>query len=144
MLFDLRDLKNFPGKALDFSYSLAAPEFQNENQPPLSATGVVKNVSGVLTLEGELKGNLSLVCDRCGAPFEREKTLTVSCMLTDKQTDDDNVYIFSGDTVELDDIFIPELILSMDMKILCDESCDGGEFGSFIKIGDDDDFDNIL
>lgn len=133
MLFDLRDIKNFPGKALEFSYLLAAPEFQDDKQAPLCDKGVIKNVSGVLTLEGELKGSLMLVCDRCSCSFECEKTLDVSCVLSDKKSDDDNVYFFSGDAVELDDVFIPELILGMDMKILCDEDCDGGELGGYFN-----------
>lgn len=133
MLFDLRDVKNFPGKALEFSETLAVPEFQDDKQAPLCAKGFIKNVSGVLTLEGELRGELTLVCDRCSRSFEREKTLVVSCVLSDKVSDEDNVYFFSGDTVELDDIFIPELILSMEMKTLCDEDCDGGELGGYFN-----------
>jgi len=133
MLFDLRDLKHYPGKSQSFSYELKVPEFQSENQAPLQVSGIVKNVSGVLMLDGELSGNLDLVCDRCGSLFESEKTFLVSYTLIEKYKDEDNVFVLSGDTVELDDIFLPELILNMDMKILCDEDCDGGEFGGFIS-----------
>jgi uncharacterized metal-binding protein YceD (DUF177 family) len=133
VLFDLRDLKHYPGKSQPFSYELKIPEFQGGNQALLQISGVVKNLSGVLMLDGELIGTFELVCDRCGTLFECEKTFSVSYTLTDRKTDEDSVFVFSGDNVELDDIFIPELILNMDMKILCDEDCDGGEFGGFIS-----------
>ena len=133
MLFNLRDLKHYPGESRTFSYELKVPEYQSENQAPLRASGVIKNVSGVLTLDGELTGTLDLLCDRCRSGFEQEITFPVSYMLAAGDKDEDNVFVVTGDTLELDDIFIPELILNMDMKILCDEDCDGGEFGGYIN-----------
>lgn|GEM_PF-3775863 len=133
MRFDLRVLKKSPGGKQEFAYDLRVPDYQNENAEPLEVSGTIKNISGVLMLGGELNGMLTLVCDRCGKSFESEKTLEVSYMLSEIEKDEDNVYVLKGDSIELDEIFIPELILSMDMKVLCGEDCDGGEFGEYIQ-----------
>ena len=37
----------------------------------------------------------------------------------------DDVYLVESDVVELDDILIPELILDMEMAVVCDEDCKG-------------------
>jgi uncharacterized metal-binding protein YceD (DUF177 family) len=35
------------------------------------------------------------------------------------------VRVVEGDTVELDDIMVPELIMDMEMAVVCDEDCKG-------------------
>ena len=37
----------------------------------------------------------------------------------------DDVYLVESDAVELDDILIPELIMDMEMSVVCDEDCKG-------------------
>ena len=37
----------------------------------------------------------------------------------------DDLYLVESDTVELDEILVPELILDMEMTVLCREDCKG-------------------
>ena len=82
---------------------------------------------GLTMLEGSLTAVLPLVCDRCAEPFERRKTVRVSCAVarSGDAEDDGDVFICDGDELDLDEVFVPALILDMDMKTLCRDDCGG-------------------
>jgi uncharacterized metal-binding protein YceD (DUF177 family) len=134
MKLDLRKIKDFPGKQEEFAFKLSDLALGGVEQPDIYASGCVRNAAGALLLEGRVSGVLSLVCDRCDTPFQREQTLDVSGVLSDSPDSDgnDGVFPYDGGNVDLNDIFISELILDMGMKTLCGEDCAGGNFEKYI------------
>ncbi len=131
MILSLRTVKDVSGSQEHFSYALDLSGmemgFQTPAQEPIQVTGMVKNAAGMLTLEATMQTTLHLVCDRCNADFTRDKTLAVSCPLATSVEDaeNDEIFVYSGEEVALDDIFIPAFVLDMETKNLCADDCKG-------------------
>lgn len=85
MKLNLERLAREPGAVLPFDCVLdLSREEWNGGRPfthGVHVTGKVRNMAGALTLSAELSGLLSLVCDRCAQPFEREKTVEYETLL---------------------------------------------------------------
>ena len=92
--------------------------------------GSVTDNSGVIILSAQVEARVHTHCARCGRPVEYDKATPVDFVLVrslangeDEQSDE--LFLVDSDTVELDDILIPELILDMEMTVLCREDCKG-------------------
>ena len=63
---------------------------------------------------------------RCDRPIERQVHADVEKVLAKSvESDENDDIVVVGDSVELDEICIPELILATDMVYLCSEDCLG-------------------
>ena len=131
MKLNLRDIINVPGGAAEFQFEMDLSDFEFHGICPFSlpvqVAGEVKNSADVLHLQAEAKAELLLQCDRCVKTFTREKTLPISAVLAESisNEEDDNIILLEDGCVDLDKIVYTELILDMDMKILCKPDCKG-------------------
>ena len=86
MRLDLREVIHTPGavKAFAFPLDLSQLEFYGQFPivRPVEVEGRVVNHAGALCLEGAARSQLELVCDRCGQPFTREKTVSLDALLS--------------------------------------------------------------
>ena len=67
-------------------------------------------------------------CARCARPVVYEKNVPIDFLLVSGAAEDeesDDVIAVEGDDVELDGIAVPELLLDMEMAVLCREDCKG-------------------
>lgn len=95
----------------------------------LLVDGRITNNTKSLHLSAKVTGKLVTVCARCLKPVEDDVSFDISEILVrdddkDKVTDED-VVIFSGYTLDIDDIVIDNFLMNISGKYLCKEDCKG-------------------
>lgn len=127
------DLKNLTGEfVIPFSgeADLQEEEFYGAKpfRQPVTYAGEVRNHFGALRLSGMVKTVYSTCCARCLKPLEIPLEASTDTLLThDPQAADseDEVFLLSGNEVEVEDILIPALFMQVGMVYLCDPDCKG-------------------
>ena len=123
-----------PGHRARFDYTIDLSQeevgFEFPFQKPVRLAGEVSDDAGAITLSATVHACVSTRCARCGKPVEYDKETPVDFLLVKElegEEDDlrDDLYLVESDTVELDEILVPELILDMEMTVLCREDCKG-------------------
>ena len=85
-------------------------------------------MAGAMLLNVRLSTVLSLLCDRCAQPFEKEKTVEYETLLAfelENGESDEIVLLDKDGVLELDELMQEVFLLEMDMKNLCSEDCKG-------------------
>ena len=134
MQMRLQELATKPGyrALLDYTIDLSKEEvgFEFPFQQPVRLEGEVSDDAGAITLSATIYAHVTTRCARCGKPVEYDKETDVDFLLVKELENGeedlrDDVYLVESDAVELDDILIPELIMDMEMSVVCDEDCKG-------------------
>ncbi len=110
---------------------------------PVKVDVNVKNVGGVLCLNGRAECEMLVNCGRCGKPltenldFEIEESLLYEGSNV-QMTDDEDVIIFSGYRFELDEIVSNYIFMNLPIRYLCKEDCLGvcPKCGKDLNVGD--------
>ncbi len=87
--------------------------------------GEIKNQLGVLKLSGTIKALYSTCCARCLKPLDVLLTAQVDAVLSREGAEEDNVFLLTEDSVEVEDILVPELMLQVNMTYLCRKTAKG-------------------
>ena len=114
-------------------YSLAAPipglEVMGENMPfvgPVSAELLVTGSEDSITVEGLITGRLGMRCVRCLETYEYSFSVPFREIYSRKPSGETGEEIpFSGDFIDLDPEIQTAIILTLPMKPLCREDCQG-------------------
>ncbi len=131
MILDLHEIIEVPGKSVPFQCEL---DEQRLSFPalvafhgPVLAHGCVRNVAGVLEMEAEVAANMTVCCDRCGKPMERNYVRQYSAILQadEEGAEEGEAFSFCGDSVDISDIVETCFILGFDQKFLCRDDCKG-------------------
>ena len=132
MKLDLKPLAQQPGAVLPFELQLDLSGMEwNGAKPftrPVQVRGEVRNRAGAMELNARLGTVLSLTCDRCAKPFEREKTVEYETLLAFELANgesDDIVLLDKDGELEMDELMREVFLLEMDTKNLCSEDCKG-------------------
>ena len=132
MKLDLKRFAQEPGAVLPFDLELDLSEMEWNGGRPFShgihVEGRVRNMAGAMLLNARLSGVLSLVCDRCAKPFEREKTVEYETLLAFELANEESgdiVLLDKDGMLELDELMQEAFLLEMDTKNLCSEDCKG-------------------
>ena len=131
MTIKLPEIATAPNGGLGFDYTidLSAEEvnFERPFYSPVRISGHVSDNSGMVRLSGVIEAEVSTRCARCAKPVAYHKAVNVDFMLatTLEGEDVDDIFVIESDDIELDDIFVPELIMDMEMSVLCREDCAG-------------------
>ena len=131
MRLNLREIIHVSGASLPFQFSLdlSGEDFFGEHPitHPVTVTGSVKKEADVLMLEGEARSLLEETCDRCMAPFTREKTVPLQFLLAEslENEEDDDIVLLEDGEVDVGQLAYTAFILNMDTKHLCSEDCKG-------------------
>ena len=132
MKLNLTHIAREPGAVLPFDYELDLSPVEWNGQRPFAdavrVAGRVRNMAGAMVLTARLNGELSLVCDRCARPFEREKTVEYETLLASEleNGESDDIVLLDGEGVlDLDALMEEIYLLEMDTKTLCSEDCKG-------------------
>lgn len=131
MKIDLRKLTGANVVRIPFSEAFdlreetlyGAKPFQN----PVQVNGEVANDLGVIRLKGTVKAIYSTACARCLKPLDILLTAEVDTIVTNASDaeEDDDLFVVTGDSIDLADIFLPALFLQVQMTYLCREDCAG-------------------
>lgn len=139
------DLKSIPGEGVKtFEFSLERDWWVSEQdndqiesiESPVKVRIEIYRVSSKYVLKGVLEGALRVVCDRCLDSYNQEIKTEFNSFLIPAPTDTDNaepelmeddmeVNFISDDEVDLHDIIREQLYLSLPIKNLCREKCQG-------------------
>ncbi len=131
MELDLKRIAVTDGEVIPFSYDadLTREEMNGEYpfRTPVHVEGEVRNHLGVLQLHATVSALYETKCARCLAPVKAEVRTACDMVLSDdvRNEERDDIYLLQGDSVELDDIVIPALLLEVDMVYLCKPDCKG-------------------
>ncbi len=132
MKLDLKHVAQEPSAVLPFDFELDLSQVEWNGIRPFSHSihveGRVRNMAGAMLLNARLGSVLSLVCDRCARPFEREKAVeyeTLLAMELANEESDDIVLLDKDGVLELDGLMQEIFLLEMDTKNLCSEDCKG-------------------
>ena len=135
MIIDVSSiLKEFGGK-INFDDKVEIPDLNFGGSDyrfgePLSVKGGVSNTGGALTLRAEISGVMTTQCARCMKDIDVPICFTISETLMrsdDEETvpDDEDVIVFEGNTVLLDEIIENNFIMNLSPRYLCREDCKG-------------------
>lgn len=130
MQLDLKSVLYTPGARIEFSeeYDFSDFEFgaQRPVAEPVKASGAVRNMAGVILLEGEISTTLHCVCDRCQIPFEKEfKVIPKAVLSEEPDEEDDMAYPIINGEIDVDEIITSAFVLDMDSLFLCRPDCKG-------------------
>ena len=133
MILDLSSILNFEGKTMALEKEL---DFAKDNdaglmfEAPVKVSGSVSNVGGSLELSAKVDAVILHQCDRCCEEFAREFPCSFEERLLKEDSREegnenpDAIY-FKGTGIELDEIVLNNIILSLPLKNLCKDDCQG-------------------
>lgn len=111
------------------SAEMSALEMMGENIPFVEPVTVELKVNGSessIIAEGIVSGRLGLQCVRCLEPFDHSFNIPFREIYTRRATEDTDEEIqFSGDIIDLSPEVLKAVILSLPMKAICREDCQG-------------------
>ena len=133
MILDLSAIVNFDGKKLELDGELdftGREEQGVEFISPVTVCGRLSNIGGSLELEADIKTRLGFLCDRCLETVEEDFKCYFKEILKkedERSSDEKNpeAIYFKGNSVELDEIVLNNIIVQIPLKHLCSEDCKG-------------------
>lgn len=96
---------------------------------PVKIKGCIYNNGQSLTFKADCALTLKTQCARCLRDIDADVEFEIDEILVQDDgetvTDDEDVILFEGYTVEIDDIVLNSFLLNTSMKYLCREDCKG-------------------
>lgn len=131
MSYDLRQLFEVAGEVREIDDQLELSEYELFGTKPfirpVRIRGKVTNRAGVVTLRYRAEFVLRLFCDRCLDEFERSYQLAFEHLLTTRlmNTDNDEYLVLEDGLLDLEQLALDDILLSLPTKLLCREDCKG-------------------
>lgn len=131
MLFELKSVFQNDGEEKQVEYNLDLSGLDIDRvypfKTPVVVTAKATNRASLITLVIDAHFDYSRDCDRCGEPYTREMNMSFEHKLVQTLADEGNDdYIETPDfTLELDDVVISDIFLSLPSKNLCRDDCKG-------------------
>ena len=131
MNLDLKRIRTAPEGVLSFSYDADLTKMEMYGQypfkTPVHIEGEIRNHLDILKLTASIHALYETACSRCLAPVNVPLDVTCETILTDDKQDEesDDIYLLEGDSVDIDDVVIPTLLLEVQMTYLCRPDCKG-------------------
>lgn len=130
MKINLKQLFSIVGESRDIDYEIQAEEISEINgckfSTPVSVKGRIYNKAGVVYLKYSLSFDLLITCDRCLKEFIRPCFFDCEHIVVPFVSGDNDEYIVAeGESIELNDIAVTDLLLQLPTKNLCKEDCKG-------------------
>lgn len=125
-------LKELGGKVnIDGTVKMSDTDFLGEMYgfpEGIAVNGSISNNGKSLILKADCKGKMITQCARCmkdvEVPFEFE--IDENLLQTDGgETTDDDVILFEGTEIDIDEIVADDFLLNVEGKYLCSEDCKG-------------------
>lgn len=144
MLFELKSVFLNDGEKKELTYRLDISQIDVDGvfpfKSPVTVTAVAANRASLVTLTLDCCFDYQRSCDRCGELRTVEMRQSFSHKLAQTLIDEGNDdYIETPDfTIELDDVVITDILLSLPQKFLCRQDCKGlcPQCGSNLNLGD--------
>lgn len=126
----LKQLFSIAGETKNIDYSIGTEELQDikgcQFSEPVSVKGRIYNKAGVVYLRYTLDARLLLQCDRCLKDMDRHFHFDCEHIVVPSVSGDNDEYIVAdGDSIELNEIAVTDLLLQLPTKNLCSDDCKG-------------------
>lgn len=130
MVLNLKQLYDIVGEKIGFDYVIGGDKLAEIHgysfSDGISVSGQAYNRAGVLTLSYTVTFTLKAECDRCLRPFERPFFYEFEHILVRTvNTDNDEYIVTEGDSMDLDEQVITDILIQIPTKLLCKEDCKG-------------------
>lgn len=131
MLFELKEvfLNDDSQKQIEFSLDMSKIDIDGvfPFKTPVKITALAKNEASLVILTLDTWFDYTRNCDRCCEEFTRKiNNKFTHNLVTNLEGDQNDDYIETPDfNLELDDIVISDILLSLPSKNLCKEDCKG-------------------
>ncbi|HOP75390.1 MAG TPA: DUF177 domain-containing protein [Bacillota bacterium] len=133
MKVNIGSIRELRGSSVRFQGEQAIESLNEVEELGLKLNGPAR-IEGKVTNTGEgflVEANLSFTyeanCSRCLEPFQTTQNLQIKEEFVPNynQVEDDSVFTFQGDIIDLEDCINEQVILALPMKFLCDADCRG-------------------
>jgi uncharacterized protein len=129
MQLDLAQIIKSDGaiRCFDYEFSIVDRDFPDGSrfEEPVLVSGSIKNFSGALLLQISAKTNLSTFCNRCIENITCPVSFSEEFQISMEETEDYNTVEALNGVINLDQVVIENLFLSVPIKRLCSEDCKG-------------------
>ncbi|MEQ8155192.1 MAG: DUF177 domain-containing protein [Clostridiaceae bacterium] len=131
MIINLLELRSNTQKVNDinFEFTHEPINFEGEVFTPLETikvSGTVKAYGDVTELNLSVNTVLETSCSRCLENFSFPIELTIGEKFTNKSTiEDEDVIFVEGDTLDITEVVMNDVISTLPIKRLCSEGCKG-------------------
>ena len=130
MKLELKQIFELVGERLPIEYDVDLSDYELYNTKPFATpvhvTGEVFNEAGVVQISYTVRFTLKLPCDRCLDIFTRDYEYSFQEILVNEENPENDEYIpVPGCLLELDDLVLSDVLLSLPAKQLCREDCKG-------------------
>lgn len=109
----------------DFAYEFDADDELISS--PVSVKGYVKTSTGIVSLSAEAELTVSTQCAKCAKDVNIKLNVPVSHFLIDRlnQEDNDDYIVVEDMVLELDELVLEDVYLSLPIRFLCKKDCKG-------------------
>jgi uncharacterized protein len=131
MKINLKQIFDIVGEKKDFSYEIPPEEFSEIKgyifNSPVNLSGKLHNRAGVVYLDYSAVFRLLHTCDRCLKEFSRDYDLSFDHIVVPSVSNEDNddYVVADGESIDLNEIALTDMLLSLPTKILCKDNCKG-------------------
>ena len=132
MLISLKDLFAGDSRVIDFDYKIDLSSFEAAEggrpfEEPVRMAGGVANRADVVSVSATADFKYHTQCDRCLKPIVIEGSVPVDHILVPELSGEESgeYIVCSNQTLDLDELAVSNIILSLPMKHLCSDDCKG-------------------
>jgi uncharacterized protein len=130
MKINLKQLFDIVGEEKKLHYSIPLNELSDINgyefASPVIIDGSIFNRAGIVNMNFSTEFSLKIICDRCLKSLDREFHFEFDHIIVKAlNTDNDDYIIADGESIDVNEIAISDLLLQLPSKMLCSEECRG-------------------
>lgn len=130
MILELKQIFELTGERLPIEHNVDLSDYELYNTKPFASLvnvkGEVFNEAGVVQIDYTVRFVLKLPCDRCLDIFTRNCEYSFHEVLVNDETPENDEYIpVPGCKLDLDELVLSDILLSLPVKQLCAEDCKG-------------------
>lgn len=129
MVIDVSSILKEFGRKIDINGELEINDADYTFDGPVKISGSIYNNGQSLAFKANCSGVLKTQCARCLKDIDVSVKFPIDENLIqnneDAVSDDEDVILFEGYTVEIDDIVANSFLLNTPMRYLCSEDCKG-------------------
>ena len=130
MKINLKQLFSIVGESRDIAYTISTDELSDIRgrsfASPVEVKGRIYNRAGVVYREYSVDMTLLITCDRCLKELERAYHYDFDHIVVPSANSDNDEYIVAdGESIELNEIAVTDLLLQLPTKNLCKDDCKG-------------------
>lgn len=130
MILELKQIFEITGESQKIDYSLDLSQYELFSRhpfiSPVIVRGEVSNKAGVVILTYTADYEMELCCDRCLEVFKRSfSNKNEEILVTELNTDNDEYIVVEDMKLDMDELCVSDILLSLPSKIVCNEDCKG-------------------